>query len=113
MAVHNLNSNQLEYQFHQLEEGKEYRLLHGGEKDHGYIYEIRDGRLFNKIKGRFSLLPFNNKVRFIESITKKFNLSTLEFDVVLGPRQARIGCQTISKEDLLEFSRLVQDFYGV
>lgn len=106
-------NNMEEKQFHELEEGKQYRLLHGGERDHGYIYEIRDGKLFNKIKGRFSSVPFNNKVRFVESITKKFNLSTLEFDVIFGPRQAKIGCQTISKEDLLEFSRLVQDFYGV
>ena len=99
--------------FHELEDDKEYRLLHGGEKDHGYIYELRDGRLFNKIKRRFSVVPFNNKVRFVESVTKKFNLSTLEFDIILGPQQAKIGCQNVSKEDLLEFSRIVQEFYGV
>ena len=102
------NKQMQEKQFHELEEGKQYRLLHGGEKDHGYVYELRDGRLYNKIKGKFSSVPFNTKVRFVESKTEKFRLDTLEFDVVLGPRQAQIGCQQVSREDLLEFARRVR-----
>lgn len=100
-----------EKQFHELKQGVTYRLLHGGEKDHGYTYILRDGRLFNTINNRYSSVPFNNRVRFIEHKQEKFRLTTLEFDVILGPRQGKIGCQTISREDLLEFSRRVQAFY--
>ena len=99
-------------QFHELEEGKVYRLLHGGERDHGYNYELRNGVLYNKDGRRNSSVPFNNKVRFIEHIIEHFNLDSLEYVVEMMPRFAKIGCQTVLKKDLRKFYHKLGEFYG-
>jgi hypothetical protein len=92
--------------FDQLQEGVCYRLLHGGEKDHGYNYVLKNGVLFNQNKGKNSSIPFNTKTRFIETKNKFLTLPSLdnEYIIEFHSKGAKVGCQNISIEDLKELA---------
>jgi hypothetical protein len=92
-------------EFNQLETGKVYRMLHGGEKDHGYNYQLLpDGTLFNRSKNRRSGVPFSLKTRFIETENKFLKLASLDFEIEFHSKGAKIGCQNVSIEDLKEIA---------
>lgn len=91
-------------QFHNLEENKNYRVLHNGEKDHGYNYTLKNGLLFNLSKGKNSSLGFNKNIRFIETEHKFLRLESLDYEVEFHSRGAKIGCQNVSIDDLKEIA---------
>lgn len=86
--------------FEQLQDdGTLYRLLHGGEKDHGYNYSLRDGRLYNETMRRYSNVPFNAKIKFVKSDEKIKNYESLEYDVEFHSNGVKVGCQNITRND--------------
>ena len=91
-------------EFSQLENGKVYRMLHGGEKDHGYNYILKDGILFNQNKRKPSSVPFNMKTRFIETENKFLKLESLDYEIEFHSRGLKIGCQNLSVEDAKEIA---------
>ncbi len=100
-------------QFHELEEGKVYRLLHGGSRDHGYDYELRStGRLYNTSKGRTSSVIFDNSIRFKEVPRKDIRTyDSLDFEVEFGGWMLTVGCQSISKVSAIQLAKDILEKY--
>ena len=90
--------------FDQLEEGIRYRMLHGGQRDHGYNYQLQNGVLYNMNKGKPSSVPFNMNVRFIETGNKFLKLDSLNYEIEFHTRGLKIGCQQLSIEDAKEIA---------
>lgn len=98
--------------FSDLKEGVQYRMLHGGERDHGYDYELRDGSLYNISRGRTSSVPFNLKTKFSAIETPyTFKVDSLEFPVECFSDKIVVGCQTLSIDDVYEVFRFVKRYY--
>lgn len=105
--------NDIFLSFDQLEESKQYRVLHGGEKDHGYTYTLRNGVLFNLTKGKNSSLGFNRNIKFIASNEKFKEYSSIDFTVEFHSRGLKVGCQDISKEDAFELALDIIERYSI
>ena len=97
--------------FHQLKEGTAYRVLHGGSKDHGSTYELRNGILFNRSKNKVSSLRFSKTIKFIEENIKLRNYDTLEFPVEMGVKTVKVGCQSLSIEDAVQLANDLLERY--
>ena len=95
--------------FDQLENGKMYRVLHNGEKDHGYSYCLNAGRLYNFDKQRFSSLGFNKNIKFIDENKKFYKVESLEFPIEFHSRGIKIGCQNITNSDALLIALEIMD----
>ena len=89
--------------FDKMKQGKKYRLLHGGEKDHGFDYIKRYDyvndcfELFNLSKDKESSLnPCQyGKLIFIEKEEKFKSYPNLDFKVEYTTQSIVVGCQTI------------------
>jgi hypothetical protein len=100
-------------QFSELKEGKLYRLLHGGQKDHGYNYILKNGKLFNRTKNRDSSLSFNQSIRFIETENKFLNLDSLDYEVEFHSKGMKVGCQNLVIDDALILANEIINRYYV
>lgn len=98
-------------QFHELEEGKFYRILHGGDVDHGYDYQLIKGVLRNVSKNRASSVPFNTSTRFLETTQSLFKFDSLDHDVVFQDGGIKVGCQNLSIKDAKEIAFQILDRY--
>jgi hypothetical protein len=98
-------------QFHELEEGNFYRLLHGGDVDHGYDYQLVNGILRNVSKNKNSSVPFNTSTRFLETTQSLFKFDSLDHDVVFQDSGIKVGCQNLSIKDAKEIAFQILDRY--
>lgn len=100
-------------QFHELEEGKFYKLLHGGERDHGYTYILNSaGALYNTSKNRLSKTPFNVKTRFVESNEYVKKYPSLSYSAEFKDSCFKVGCQELTLEDAVELALDIIERYG-
>ena len=89
--------------FDKMVQGTKYRLLHGGEKDHGYDYakdycfEKECFILINLTKGsRSSLNPSRYEgLTFVEKNEKFKKYPNLDFKVEFTSKSIVVGCQSI------------------
>ena len=86
--------------FKDLKLNKKYRVLHGGEKDHGYTY-IKEWNylndtynLVNITKNKISSLDTKSLI-FVEVDEKFRSYPTLDFKVEFTSKSIVVGCQTI------------------
>ena len=98
-------------EFHQLKEFETYRVLHGGDKDHGSTYTLRNGILFNISKNKVSSLRFSRNIKFIKEDTKFKKYDTLEFIVEMGTRTVKVGCQALSIKDAVALANDLLERY--
>ena len=97
--------------FYDLQENEVYRALHGGEKDHGYTYTLKNGRLFNTSKNKVSSLGFNKNIKFIKENIKFKDYDTLEFPVEMGVKTVKVGCQSLSIKDAVQLANDLLERY--
>ena len=98
-------------QFHELEENTFYRVLHAGQRDHGYNYKLVNGQLFNHTKNKLSSLGFNKSIRFISTDLKIMSFPSLDHDIEFHSRGLKIGCQDLSIIDAKEIAYQILDRY--
>ena len=97
-----LGSDSVKYlTFDQLERGKFYRALHGGERDHGYNYTLNEGKLWNATKGKKSSLEYDKSLKFVATLDKFKRYDSLNFPVELTTKGVVVGCQTVDVDDAL------------
>jgi hypothetical protein len=106
--------------FDELSYDKKYRLLHGGEKDHGHdyiiIYNHKDKvrALFNVSKDKYSGLNrvSLNQSAFIEVDEKFKSYENLDFKIEFTSKSLVIGCQTIDAFTAQLIATDILDHFG-
>jgi len=100
-------------QFHELKKDTQYKMYFG-DRTHNYVYEMRNGRLYNISNSKFSDVAYSNAIRFKELETpKKMKYKSLEFNIEYFKNECIIGCQTVSKADMIAIAEDICEQFNI
>jgi hypothetical protein len=99
----------------ELESGKQYLGFFGNDtsnlKNHGYYYEIRDEKLFNLTKEKFSN-TINDFYLEVNNAPKREKYHSLDYAVDYRQHELKIGCQSIAPSIALEIAYDIIEYYS-